>query len=696
MQDQNKEMPKADVPLFFVVDEKANSVELTEQGVDLITGSGDDAKFFVMPDIGSEVAEIEKSTASEQEKLVMKERMIQDYSVKAERIHTINQLLKAYAMFEKDVEYVVMDNKVKIVDEQTGRIMEGRRYSDGLHQAIEAKENVKVEAATQTYATVTLQNYFRMYHKLAGMTGTAETESQELWDIYKLDVVIIPTNRPISRDDREDLVYKTKREKYTAVIDEIVSLVNQKRPVLVGTTSVEISELLGRMLKMKGIDHNVLNAKLHQREAEIVAGAGKAGAVTIATNMAGRGTDIKLGEGVKEAGGLAIIGTERHDSRRVDRQLRGRAGRQGDPGSSQFFVSLEDDLMRLFNSERIIKLMDRMGLEDGEVIQHSMVTKSIERAQKKVEENNFGIRKRLLEYDDIMNSQREVVYTKRRNALHGERMGVEISNMIYDVCEDLVNESQEVEDFETFKIELIRLLAIQAPFTEQDFIDSKSGELIEDLHEVAINHYYKKSEMIAQMAYPVIKDVYENQGAQYENILVPITDGMKILNVSTPLEKTYKTACRELIKAIEKNVILAMIDEDWKEHLREMDELKQSVQGAVYEQKDPLLIYKFEAFKLFNSMLLKINKEVARFLMKSGLPQPKEGQAEIATKEAPAPVKNDLANLKMSRPDYTSSNTNNPEQEQPKAQPIRVEKKVGRNDACPCGSGKKYKQCHGK
>lgn len=697
MQDQNKEMPKADEPLFFVVDEKANSVELSEQGVDLITGSGDDPKFFVMPDIGSEVADIEKSNASEKDKLIMKDRMIQDYSIKAERIHTINQLLKAYTMFENDVEYVVMDNKVKIVDEQTGRIMEGRRYSDGLHQAIEAKENVKVEAATQTYATVTLQNYFRMYHKLAGMTGTAETESQELWDIYKLDVVIIPTNRKISRDDREDLVYKTKREKYTAVIDEIVSLVNQKRPVLVGTTSVEISELLSRMLKMKGISHNVLNAKLHQREAEIVAGAGKAGAVTIATNMAGRGTDIKLGEGVKEAGGLAIVGTERHDSRRVDRQLRGRAGRQGDPGSSQFFVSLEDDLMRLFNSERIIKLMDRMGLEDGEVIQHSMVSKSIERAQKKVEENNFGIRKRLLEYDDIMNSQREVVYTKRRNALFGERLGVEISNMIYDVCEDLVNESQEVEDFDTFKMELIRLLSIQSPFTEEDFKDSKSEELIDELHELAINNYYRKSEMIAQMAYPVIKEVYENQGAQYENILVPITDGIKVLNVSTPLEKTYKTECKELIKSIEKNVILAMIDEDWKEHLREMDELKQSVQGAVYEQKDPLLIYKFEAFKLFNRMLLKINKEVARFLMKSGLPQPKEGQSEIATKEAPAPVKNDLANLKLSRPDYTSSSTGSPEQqEQPKAQPIRVDKKVGRNDPCPCGSGKKYKQCHGK
>lgn len=705
MQDQGKEMPKADAALFFVVDEKTNSVELTEKGIDLITGSGDDPKFFVLPDIGSEVAEIEKSGGSENDKLIKKDQVIQDYSVKAERIHTINQLLKAYAMFEKDVEYVVMDNKVKIVDEQTGRIMDGRRYSDGLHQAIEAKENVKVEAATQTYATVTLQNYFRMYHKLAGMTGTAETESQEFWDIYKLDVVIIPTNKPIARDDREDLVYKTKREKYTAVIDEIVSLVGQNRPVLVGTTSVEISELLSRMLKMKGVQHNVLNAKLHQREAEVVAGAGKAGAVTIATNMAGRGTDIKLGEGVKEAGGLAIIGTERHDSRRVDRQLRGRAGRQGDPGSSQFFVSLEDDLMRLFNSERIIKLMDRMGLEEGEVIQHSMVTKSIERAQKKVEENNFGIRKRLLEYDDIMNSQREVVYTKRRNALYGERMGVEISNMIYDVCEAVVNESLDMRDYEYFKIELIRLLSIQTPFTEEQFLNGNALEMTEELHDLALQHYNKKSEAIAQMAFPVIKDVYENQGAQYENILVPMTDGIKVLNVSTPLEKTYQNECKELIKSTEKNVILAMIDEDWKEHLREMDELKQSVQSAVYEQKDPLLIYKFEAFKLFNSMLLKVNKEVASFLMKCSLPQPKEGSAEIETKQEQAPQKSEMDNLKMSRPEnYTAPQPNQPqasggipqEPKQPKAEPVRVEKKVGRNDPCPCGSGKKYKQCHGK
>ena len=597
MQDQSKEMHKVDAELYFVIDEKSNSVELTEKGIELITGSTDDPDFFIMPDIGTEVAKIEKSSVPDSEKLIAKEKMIQNYSVKAERIHTINQLLKAYAMFEKDVEYVLMDNKVKIVDEQTGRIMDGRRYSDGLHQAIEAKENVKVEAATQTYATVTLQNYFRMYHKLSGMTGTAETESQEFWDIYKLDVVVIPTNRPIARKDKEDLVYKTTREKYNAVIEEIVSLVEQKRPVLVGTTSVEISELLSRTLKMRGIQHNVLNAKLHQREAEVVAEAGKPGAVTIATNMAGRGTDIKLGAGVKEAGGLAIIGTERHDSRRVDRQLRGRSGRQGDPGSSQFFVSLEDNLMRLFNSERIIKLMDRMGLEEGEVISHSMVSKSIERAQKKVEENNFGIRKRLLEYDDIMNSQREVIYTKRRNALYGERLGVEISNMIYDVCESLVNEYQDYRDYAGFKLELIRLLAIDCPFSEEEFFERKPNELTEELHEIGVAHYVRKSELIAQTAFPVIKDVYENQGAQYENIIVPVTDGIKTINISTPLEKTHNSGGKELIKSIEKSVILALIDDDWKEHLREMDELKQSVQNAVHEQKDPLLIYKFEACK---------------------------------------------------------------------------------------------------
>ena len=698
MQDQSKEMPKADAELFFIIDEKSNSVELSEKGVDLITGSGDDSNFFILPDIGSEIAVIEKLNVSDKEKLAIKDKLTQDYSVKAARIHTINQLLKAYAMFEKDVEYVVMDNKVKIVDEQTGRIMDGRRYSDGLHQAIESKENVKVEAATQTYATVTLQNYFRMYHKLAGMTGTAETESQELWDIYKLDVVVIPTNKPIQRKDKEDLVYKTTREKYTAVIEEIVSLVEQKRPVLVGTTSVEISELLARTLKMKGIKHNVLNAKLHQREADIVAEAGKAGAVTIATNMAGRGTDIKLGEGVKEAGGLAIVGTERHDSRRVDRQLRGRAGRQGDPGSSQFFVSLEDNLMRLFNSERIIKLMDRMGLEEGEVISHSMVSKSIERAQKKVEENNFGIRKRLLEYDDIMNAQREVVYSKRRNALFGERLGVEISNMLYDIVESLVEDHQEMRNYESFKIELIRFLAIDCPIDEKTFLEKPVIEITEEIHELAFNNYQRKSVSLAEMAFPVIKDVYENQGAAYENILVPITDGIKSINVSTPLEKTYQTQGKELIKSIEKGVILAIIDDNWKEHLREMDDLKESVQNARHEQKDPLLIYKFEAFKLFQSVLLKINKEVGSFLIKCGLPKPKNG--EIQTRQAEAPSKKELEKLQTSRPETITSGAqqlaegNAPVQ--PKTQPVRVEKKVGRNELCPCGSGKKYKQCHGK
>lgn len=695
MQDQNKEMHKADAELFFIIDEKSNSVELTDKGIDLITGTGDDPNFFILPDIGSEVAKLEKSVSSEKEKLAEKDKVIQDYSIKAERIHTINQLLKAYAMFENDVEYVVMDNKVKIVDEQTGRIMDGRRYSDGLHQAIEAKENVKIEAATQTYATVTLQNYFRMYHKLSGMTGTAETESQELWDIYKLDVVVIPTNRPIQRKDKEDLVYKTTREKYNAIIDEIVALVEAKRPVLVGTTSVEISELLGRMLKMKGIKHNVLNAKLHQREAEIVAEAGKPGAVTIATNMAGRGTDIKLGEGVKEAGGLAIVGTERHDSRRVDRQLRGRAGRQGDPGSSQFFVSLEDNLMRLFNSERIIKLMDRMGIEEGEVIQHSMVSKSIERAQKKVEENNFGIRKRLLEYDDIMNAQREVIYTKRRKALFGERLGVEISNMIYDIAEALVEENQEMRDFENFQLDLIRYLSIESPVDEKTFLETKAEELTEDIHELAYNHYLRKSEALAETAFPVIKDVYENQGATYENILVPITDGIKSLNVPTPLQKAYESQGKELVKSIEKGVILAIIDDNWKEHLREMDDLKQSVQNAVHEQKDPLLIYKFEAFKLFQSILLKMNKEIGSFLMKCGLPKPKDG--EIKAKEATPAPKSDLDKLETSRPDNAGNPAQpNQQQEKPKAQPVRVEKKVGRNDLCPCGSGKKYKQCHGK
>ena len=703
MQDQSKEMHKVDEELFFVIDEKSNSIELTEKGIELISGSNTEDDFFVMPDINMELSQLDETKMEEQEKLAAKEKIIQDYSIKAERIHTVNQLLKAYTLFEKDTEYVVMDNKVKIVDEQTGRIMEGRRYSDGLHQAIESKENVKVEAATQTYATVTLQNYFRMYHKLSGMTGTAETEAGELWDIYELDVVVIPTNRPIARDDREDLVFKTTREKYNAAIDQIVELVNQKRPVLVGTTSVEISELLSRMLKMKNIKHNVLNAKLHQREADIVAEAGNPGTVTIATNMAGRGTDIKLSKEVKEAGGLAIIGTERHESRRVDRQLRGRAGRQGDPGSSQFYVSLEDNLMRLFGSERIAKLMDRMGHEDGEVIQHSMITKSIERAQKKVEENNFGIRKRLLEYDDVMNSQREVIYKRRKNALYGERLSVDIANMIFDTIGGMVEEAIMDRDYENFKFELLRNLSIECPFSEEEFMKMNQDELTERLNKICQEGYKTKSDFVAQTAYPVIKNVYEDESNNYENIVVPFTDGKKNIQVVTPLEKAYQSQGKELINSFEKNVILAMIDLAWKEHLREMDDLKQSVQGAVYEQKDPLLIYKFEAFELFKQMLDRTNREVVSYLLKANLPQ-QEAQAQV--KEAPQ--------QQVAQPKLETSRTEVPQfsqggqqqaqgqqqapaqQQKPKVEPVRVEKKVGRNEPCPCGSGKKYKHCHGR
>ena len=703
MQDQSKEMHKVDEELFFVIDEKSNSIELTEKGIELISGSNTEDDFFVMPDINMELSQLDETKMEEQEKLAAKEKIIQDYSIKAERIHTVNQLLKAYTLFEKDTEYVVMDNKVKIVDEQTGRIMEGRRYSDGLHQAIESKENVKVEAATQTYATVTLQNYFRMYHKLSGMTGTAETEAGELWDIYELDVVVIPTNRPIARDDREDLVFKTTREKYNAAIDQIVELVNQKRPVLVGTTSVEISELLSRMLKMKNIKHNVLNAKLHQREADIVAEAGNPGTVTIATNMAGRGTDIKLSKEVKEAGGLAIIGTERHESRRVDRQLRGRAGRQGDPGSSQFYVSLEDNLMRLFGSERIAKLMDRMGHEDGEVIQHSMITKSIERAQKKVEENNFGIRKRLLEYDDVMNSQREVIYKRRKNALYGERLSVDIANMIFDTIGGMVEEAIMDRDYENFKFELLRNLSIECPFSEEEFMKMNQDELTERLNKICQEGYKTKSDFVAQTAYPVIKNVYEDESNNYENIVVPFTDGKKNIQVVTPLEKAYQSQGKELINSFEKNVILAMIDFAWKEHLREMDDLKQSVQGAVYEQKDPLLIYKFEAFELFKQMLDRTNREVVSYLLKANLPQ-QEAQAQV--KEAPQ--------QQVAQPKLETSRTEVPQfsqggqqqaqgqqqapaqQQKPKVEPVRVEKKVGRNEPCPCGSGKKYKHCHGR
>ena len=690
MQEQSKHMHIIDDELFFVIDEKNNSIELTDKGIDLLSESYEDPNFFILPDLGAELAELDKMNLSDEEKLKKKDELTRDFSVKSERVHTVNQLLRAYSMFEKDVEYVVMDNKVKIVDEQTGRILEGRRYSEGLHQAIEAKENVKIEAATQTYATITLQNYFRMYNKLAGMTGTAETEAGEFWDIYKLDVVVIPTNKPIVRDDREDLVYKTTREKFNAVIDEIAHLTKIKRPVLVGTTSVETSELLSRMLNRKKIPHNVLNAKMHQREAEIVAEAGLPGKVTIATNMAGRGTDIKLGPGVKEAGGLAIIGTERHESRRVDRQLRGRSGRQGDPGSSQFFVSLEDDLMRMFGSERISKVMDRIGIKEGEVIQHSMITKSIERAQKKVEENNFGIRKRLLEYDDIMNAQREVIYKKRRHALFGERLGVDISNMMYDLCEQIVMEYQEKGDFEGFRLAVIKDMAITAPFEEKEFLQGNAEEVTEKLFKQVYESYKNKMKLIAEKAYPVIKDVYENHST-YEHIAIPITDGMRTKQIITNLKKAYESEGREIISAMEKNVTLSTIDEAWKEHLREMDDLKQSVQNATYEQKDPLLIYKLESFELFKSMIQRINREITSFLLKGNLPV----QDPANVREAQIPQRTDRRKLKEGRQDLLSQAHSNTQQKQ-KPQPVKVEKKIGRNELCPCGSGKKYKHCHGK
>ncbi len=692
MQNNSKEMPKVTDELYFIIDEKVNTIELTDKGIDLISTSVEDSSFFILPDVGSKIADLEKSEANEREKLKMKDELLQDYSVKSERVHTMTQLLKAYTLFDKDIEYVVMDNKVKIVDEQTGRILDGRRYSDGLHQAIEAKENVKVEASTQTYATITLQNYFRMYHKLAGMTGTAETEAGEFWNIYKLDVVVIPTNKSIIRADREDIIYKTKREKYNAVIDEIISLNSQGRPVLVGTTSVEISELLSRMLKMKGLKHNVLNAKLHQREADIVLEAGKSGTITIATNMAGRGTDIKLTDEVKKAGGLAIIGTERHESRRVDRQLRGRSGRQGDPGSSQFFVSLEDELMRLFGSERIAGIMDKLGLKDGEMIQHPMITKSIERAQKKVEENNFGIRKRLLEYDDVMNSQREVIYKKRRHALLGERLSVDVANMMYDVTENLVVSYQENGDYEGFDFDLIRSFSIDSPVLSQEFLKTESGEVIEKVYAKVLDTYKRKEELISRQAYPVLKDVYDRMAHVYENVVVPISDGIRVFQVVTNLKATAESEGRELSKAYEKTVVLATIDDSWKEHLREMDELKQSVQAATYEQKDPLLIYKFESFELFKTMINKVNKDVVSTLMKGHIPTQDPDQVREARQ------RRQVDNLRASKSDfsqYGSDAGGGPDRDR-KTEPVRVEKKVGRNDPCPCGSGKKYKHCHGQ
>ena len=691
MQDQNKEMHKIDVELYFTIDEKNNHVELSEKGIDFLTGNSDDPKFFVIPNVGDEVAEIEKSMTDAKEKILAKEVVMREFSIKSERIHTVNQLLKAYTVFEKDTEYVIDGGQVKIVDEQTGRIMEGRRYSDGLHQAIEAKENVKIEAATQTYATVTLQNYFRMYNKLAGMTGTASTEAQEFWSIYKLDVTEIPTNKPMTRKDEQDLVYKTKREKYNAVIDEVVKLVAEGRPVLIGTTTVEISELLSRMLKLRSIKHNVLNAKLHAKEADIVAEAGMAGTVTIATNMAGRGTDIKLGPGVKEVGGLAIIGTERHESRRVDRQLRGRAGRQGDPGSSQFFASLEDNLMRLFGSERIASLMDRMGLKEGEVIQHSMITKSIERAQKKVEENNFGIRKRLIEYDDVMNAQREVIYKRRRNALYGDKLSIDIANMIFEISASIIEEYQVQKDFDGFNLECIKNFGIESPFTEQEFNNGKEDDLIQQLFESAQKHYTEKIQLVAEQAFPVVRDVYTNPNNNFENIVTPFSDGIRGVQVVVNLKKAFETKGRELILGFEKAVVLAMIDDSWKEHLRELDDLKQAVQNASLEQKDPLVIYKLESFNLFKEMIIKANKEVISFLMKGGLPAEENNKPQARfTQNQVQPKKEKLIET---RDEHAIEEQN--AQQKPKSQPIRVDAKIGRNDPCPCGSGKKYKGCHG-
>jgi len=620
MQDNNRKMPEVDEAMYFVIEEKNNQVELTDNGIKFLSKDTDES-FFVLPDIGTEIANIEKQNLEKDKEAEAKEKLFQDFGIKSERIHTLTQLLKAYTLFEKDVEYVIMDNKILIVDEQTGRIMDGRRYSDGLHQAIEAKEQVTIEAATQTFATITLQNYFRMYSKLAGMTGTAVTEAGELWQIYKLDVVEIPTNKGMSRIDKEDLIYRSVREKFNAVIEDVTQLSQAGRPVLIGTTSVEISELLSRMLKIRGVNHNVLNAKMHKQEAQIVEEAGKSGVVTIATNMAGRGTDIKLSPEVKAAGGLAIIGTERHDSRRVDRQLRGRAGRQGDPGSSQFYVSLEDNLMRLFGSDRVAKIMDRMGLKEGEVIQHSMMTKSIERAQKKVEENNFGTRKRLLEYDDVMNAQREVVYKRRRHALHGERLKLDIANMMYDTCEVIVGENKGKSDFKNFEFELIRYFSITSPISASEFDKLSEMEITGKVYKAAMAYYTEKTERSAREALPIIADVYQKEGNKFERIIVPFSDGIKTLNVVTDLKKAYDTGGAQLIADFEKNITLAIVDEAWKKHLRKMDELKQSVQLAVHEQKDPLLIYKLEAFKLFSGMLDGVNKEVISFLFKGDLPQ---------------------------------------------------------------------------
>ncbi|MFT5582043.1 MAG: preprotein translocase subunit SecA [Psychromonas sp.] len=704
MQEQGKHMKKIDKALFFVIEEKNNTIELTDKGIDLISGA-EERDFFIMPDIGNEIAKLEKTGLDPDKLIDEKDRIIRDYSIKSERIHSVNQLLKAYTLFEKEVEYVILEGKIKIVDEQTGRIMDGRRYSDGLHQAIEAKEDVKVEAATQTYATITLQNYFRMYHKLSGMTGTAETEAKEFWDIYELDVIVIPTNRPITRADKNDLVFKTAREKYNAVIDEVKELVAEGRPVLVGTTTVEISELLGRMLTMQKIPHQVLNAKQHQKEAEIVAMAGKPGAVTIATNMAGRGTDIKLAVGVKESGGLAIIGTERHDSRRVDRQLRGRAGRQGDPGSSQFFVCLEDDLMRKFGSERIAKLMDRVGLKEGEVITHSMVSKSIERAQKKVEENNFGVRKKLLEYDDVMSAQRKAIYKKRKNALFGDRLDLDTDNVFYDVTESIVYSYGGTESFKDFELDLYRLLGVESPVSEEEYKAIDKETLAEKVYISVRQHYDRKNTKIAEKAMPQVKHVYETMSDKYKNIVFELTDGRKTMPMVVNLEAAYKSEGKEIGKALEKNLTLGMIDNEWKEHLREMDDLRSAVHNAQYEQKDPLLIYKLESFELFKSMLARLNQETTEALVKMDIPQNQEISStnkEITTQDNYSKAQVNSAEAKSTRsPQFAGSEgyeqaMRNSHQQVEKAQPVVAEAKVGRNEPCPCGSGKKFKQCHGK
>lgn len=698
LQDQARNMPKVDEELYFTIEEKTRSVELQEQGVDLITQAGEDPNLFILPDVGAEVAEIDNAGLSEDETLTRKDQLMQDFAVKSERVHSLQQLLKAYALFEKDIEYVVMDGKVKIVDENTGRIMDGRRYSDGLHQAIEAKENVKVEKATQTFATVTLQNYFRMYHKLAGMTGTAVTEASEFWEIYKLDVVVIPTNRPIQRNDEDDLVYKTKREKYNALIDEVENMVQQDRPVLVGTTNVEISELLSRMLTRKKIKHQVLNAKRHAAEAEVVTEAGKPGAVTIATNMAGRGTDIKINDHVKDAGGLAILGSERHESRRIDNQLRGRAGRQGDPGSSVFYVSLEDDLMRLFGSERISKVMDRFGYKEGEVIQHSMITNNIAKAQTKIEENNFGTRKRLLEYDDVMNTQREVIYKKRHHALFGDRLSLDIANTFYNLAEELVELDRETGDIENFKLNVIRFFSVSTSITEEDLVRKDINELANTLYHEAYAAYDRKSEQLIETAMPVLMKIKEDR-PEVKNVVMPITDGKKGMNVLVPLDQIEPGKGKAIVTAIEKSVTLALIDEAWKDHLRQMDSLKKEVQTASYEQKDPLLIFKLEAYNLFSTLVSDINRDISSFLMKANIPQREASELKTSQGES----KTNMDRMQAGRDNSNSvinpaAGQRNPQQQQQQAkklEPVRVGEKVGRNDPCPCGSGKKYKKCHG-